>query len=187
MAQTKRKTTKKPSTRKTRAKKVSSRKTTSRKTSSKRTSPKRTSTKRTSARRPSTSRTTRSTRSRKPKGLRLTSKKQKQILIIVAVIVALLLLMGFLQQTRTRVVQKKAGTVGEISRNAVYGKVISVNVGPVRKAIRVKSLTTGKVYTFYVGWRTKFYPDRWPSSGEKVKVYYVYDRGYLKATRVKIQ
>jgi hypothetical protein len=101
--------------------------------------------------------------------------------------VALLLLIGFIQNTRFRVIQKKAGTVGEISRNAVYGKVISVNVGPVRKAIRVKSLTTGKVYTFYVGWRTKFSPDRWPSAGERVKIYYVYDRGYLKATRVRIQ
>jgi hypothetical protein len=76
--------------------------------------------------------------------------------------------------------------VGEISRNAVYGKVTSINVGPVRKAIRVKSLTTGKTYTFYVGWRTRFSP-RWPTSGETVKVYYIYDKGYLKATRVRIQ
>jgi hypothetical protein len=177
MARTKRASTRKPSTRKA----------STRRKSTSRTSTKRTSTRRTSARRPSTSRTKRSTRSRKPKGLSLTRKKQKQILIIVAVVVALLLIIGFVQNTRFKVVQKKAGTVGEISRNAVYGKVISVNVGPVRKAIRVKSLTTGKVYTFYVGWRTKFSPDRWPSSGEKVKVYYVYDKGYLKATRVRIQ
>lgn len=172
MARTKRTSTKRPSTRKAGSRKTSS---------------KRTSTKRTSARRPSTSRKTRSTRSRKTKGLHLTPKKQRQILIIVAVVVALLLLIGFLQNTRFKVDQKKAGTVGEISRNAVYGKIISVNAGPVRKAIRVKSLTTGKVYTFYVGWRTKFSPDRWPSTGEKVKVYYIYDRGYLKATRVRIQ
>jgi hypothetical protein len=171
-----------------RTKRASTRKPSTRKASTKRTSTRKTSTRRTSARRPSARRTTKkSTRSRKPKGLRLTRKKQKQILIIVAVVVALLLLIGFLQNTRIRVVQKKAGTVGEISRNAVYGKVISVNVGPVRKAIRVKSLTTGRVYTFYVGWRTKFSPDRWPSAGERVKVYYVYDKGYLKATRVRIQ
>lgn len=172
-----------------RTKRASTRRTSTRKASTKRTSTRRkkTSTRRPSARRTSTSTKKKSTRSRKPKGLRLTRKKQKQILIIVGVIVALLLLIGFLQNTRFKVVQKKAGTVGEISRNAIYGKVISVNVGPVRKAIRVKSLTTGKVYTFYVGWRTKFSPDRWPSAGERVKVYYVYDKGYLKATRVRIR
>lgn len=174
MARTKRASTKRTGTRKTGTRKAS-------------TKSKKTSTRRPSTRRTSTSRKTRSTRSRKPKGLRLTPKKQRQILIIVGVIVALLLLIGFLQNTRFKAVQKKAGTVGEISRNAVYGKVTSINVGPVRKAIRVKSLTTGKVYTFYVGWRTKFSPDRWPSPGERVKVYYVYDKGYLKATRVRLQ
>jgi hypothetical protein len=116
----------------------------------------------------------------------LSRKKQKKILIIVGVIILLLLLIGFLQSPRFKVDPQKAGTVGEIARNAVYGKVTSVNVGPVRKAIRVKSLTTGKTYTFYVGWRTRFSPNRWPSSGETVKVYYFYDRGYLKATRVRL-
>jgi hypothetical protein len=172
-----------------RTKRASSRRTGTRKTSTRRasTSRKKTSTRRPSTRRTSTSRKKRSTGSRKTKGLRLTRKKQKQILIIVGVIVALLLLIGFLQNTRFfKVDQEKAGTVGEISRNAVYGKVTSINVGPVRKAIRVKSLTTGKTYTFYVGWRTRFSP-RWPTSGETVKVYYVYDKGYLKATRVRIQ
>jgi hypothetical protein len=171
-----------------RTKRASSRRTGTKKASTRRASTRRkkTSTRRPSTRRTSTSRRKRSTRSRKPKGLRLTRKKQKKILIIVGVIVALLLLIGFLQSPRFTVDPKKAGTVGEISRNAVYGKVTSINVGPVRKAIRVKSLTTGKTYTFYVGWRTRFSP-RWPTSGETVKVYYVYDKGYLKATRVRIQ
>ena len=151
----------------------------------KRASTRRKTTRRTSTKRPSARRTP--TRRRKPKGLRLTRKSQKQILIALAVVVALILLIAFLQNTRIKVEQKRAGTVGEIARNAVYGKVTSINVGPARKAIRVKSFNTGKVYTFYVGWRTKFYPDRWPSSGERVKVYYLYDRGYLKATRVYIR
>jgi transglutaminase/protease-like cytokinesis protein 3 len=172
-----------------RTKRTSTRRTGTRKASTRRTTTKR---KKTTTRRPSTrtasaSSKKRSTGSRKPKGLRLSRKKQKQILIIVGVIVALLLLIGFLQSPRFfKVDQEKAGTVGEISRNAVYGKVTSINVGPVRKAIRVKILTTGKTYTFYVGWRTRFSP-RWPTSGETVKVYYVYDRGYLKATRVRLQ
>jgi uncharacterized integral membrane protein len=182
MARTKRASSRRTGTRKTSTKRPSTKRTGARKTSARRTTSRSSSAKRTT-----TSSKKKSTRSRKPKGLRLTRKKQKQILIIVGVIVALLLLIGFLQNTRFfKVDQEKAGTVGEISRNAVYGKVTSINVGPVRKAIRVKSLTTGKTYTFYVGWRTRFSP-RWPTSGETVKVYYVYDKGYLKATRVRIQ
>lgn len=187
MARTKRASTKRAGTRKTGTKKASTKRPSTRKTGARKTSTRRTSSRSASARRTTTSRKKKSTKSRKPKGLRLTPKKQRQILIIVGVIVALLLLIGFLQDTRFKAVQKKAGTVGEISRNAVYGKVTSINVGPVRKAIRVKSLTTGKVYTFYVGWRTKFSPNRWPSTGERVKVYYIYDKGYLKATRVRLQ
>ena len=187
MARTKRASTKRAGTRKTGTKKASTKRPSTRKTGARKTSTRRTSSRSASARRTTTSRKKKSTKSRKPKGLRLTPKKQRQILIIVGVIVALLLLIGFLQDTRFKAVQKKAGTVGEISRNAVYGKVTSINVGPVRKAIRVKSLTTGKVYTFYVGWRTKFSPNRWPSTGERVKVYDIYDKGYLKATRVRLQ
>ena len=174
MARTKRTRTKRTGTRKASTRRASTKK---KRPSTRRSGARKTSTRKASARRTTTTRKKRSTRRRKPQGLRLTRKKQKKILIIVGVIVALLLLIGFLQSPRFRVDPKKAGTVGEISRNAVYGKVTSINVGPVRKAIRVKSLTTGKTYTFYVGWRTKFSPDRWPSSGDTVKVYYLYDKG----------
>ena len=180
MARTKRASTRRTGTRKASTKRASTKK---KRPSTKRTSARKTSTRRSSARRTTTTRKKKSTRSRKPQGLRLTKKKQKKILIIVGVIVALLLLIGFLEGPRFRVNPKKAGTVGEISRNAVYGKVTSINVGPVRKAIRVKSFATGKTYTFYVGWRTR---GPWPSTGQTVKVYYFYDRGYLKATRVKV-
>jgi hypothetical protein len=174
---TRRKTTRKPSTKRASTKRSSSR----------RSSTRRPPTRKASTRKTSASRKKRSTSRARKKGLLRTRKKEKKILIIVAVIVALVVLIGFLQNTRTKVYQKKAGTVGEISRNAVEGKITSINVGPVRKVIRVKSFRTGKVYTFYVGWRTKFYPDRWPSTGERVKVYYLYDQGYLKATRVYIR
>jgi uncharacterized integral membrane protein len=186
MARTKRASSKRTGTRKASTRRAGTKRSSTRRTGARKKSAKRTSTRSSSARRTTSSRRKKSTGSRKPKGLRLTRKKQRQILIIVGVIVALLLLIGFLQNTHLKSVQKKAGTVGEISRNAVYGKVTSINVGPVRKAIRVRSLTTGRAYTFYVGWRTKFSPDRWPSSGETVKVYYIYDRGYLKATRVRL-
>lgn len=172
MAPTKRASTRRKSTRRPSTKRTSTRRTSTRRASTRRTSTRRTSTRRTPTRR------------RKSKGLRLTRKTQRQILIAVAVVVAVLILLAFMQ--KTTYVQKKFYK-GEIARNAVYGKVTSIHAGPARKAIRVRSFNTGKVYTFYVGWRTRFSPDRWPSSGERVKVYYVYDRGYLKATRVYIR
>jgi hypothetical protein len=177
--------TKRASTRRTGTRKASTKR---KRPSTKRASARKTGTRRSSTRRTTTTRQKRSTRRRKPQGLRLTKKKQKKILIIVGVIVALLLLIGFLQDTRfAKVDRERSKPMGEISGNTVYGKVTSISVGPIRKAIRVKSFATSKTYTFYVGWRTKFSPKRWPTSGEKVKVYYLYDRGYLKATRVIIQ
>jgi hypothetical protein len=184
MARTKRASTKRAGTRKTSTKRASTKK---KRPSTKRAGARKTSTRRPSTRRTTTTRKKKSTRRKKPQGLRLTRKKQKKILIIVGVIVALLLLIGFLQDTRfAKVDKERSKPVGEIASNAVYGKVTSIRVGAVRKVIRVKSFATGKTYTFYVGWRTKFSPDRWPSSGQKVKVYYFYDRGYLKATRVRL-
>ena len=159
-----------------RTKRASTRRKSTKRASTRRTSTRRETTRRPSTRRPSARKTT--TRRRKPKGLRLTRKQQKQILIVVAVVVGLLIFLALMQ--KSTYVQKKYYK-GEVARNAVYGKVTSINAGPARKAIRVKSLNTGKVYTFYVGWRTRFSPDRWPSPGERVKIYYLYDRGYLKA------
>jgi hypothetical protein len=175
MARTKRASSRRTGTRKASARKASTRR-------------KKTSTRRPSTRRTSTSRKKRSTRSRKPKGLRLTRKKQKKILIIVGVIVALLLLIGFLQSPRFKVDPKKAGTVGEIARNAVYGKVTNVAIGVAgRGFIRVQSFKTGKTYTFYTGVRTRYNIKSYPSAGDTAKVYYIYDRGYLKATYVRLR
>jgi hypothetical protein len=75
----------------------------------------------------------------------------------------------------------------EIGPNAVQGKVLSIAVGAFRKGtIAVKSDQTGVTYTFYVGNRTSYVPYRYPLIGETIKVFYVNDRGYLKATSVEI-
>jgi hypothetical protein len=71
----------------------------------------------------------------------------------------------------------------EIGPNAIYGKVVSMQRG----VITIQSLNTGKAYTVYVGRRTYYHPRRYPSVGEKIKVLYIYDRGYMKATQVQIQ
>ena len=77
---------------------------------------------------------------------------------------------------------------GEVGRNAVYGKVTSIAIGAFgRGTIHVQSFNTGKVYTFYVGRDTNYSPHRYPSPGENATVYYIYDRGYLKSTLVKIR
>ena len=80
---------------------------------------------------------------------------------------------------------------GELGPNVVVGKVLSIQTHPGWRAgrgtIEVKSDHTGKVYTFYVGKRTAYYPRRYPGIGERVRVYYVNDQGYLKATRVEIR
>jgi hypothetical protein len=75
----------------------------------------------------------------------------------------------------------------EIGPNTVQGKVLSILTGAFRKGtIEVKSDQTGETYTFYVGNRTAYYPYRYPVIGETIKVIYVNDRGYLKATSVEI-
>jgi hypothetical protein len=75
----------------------------------------------------------------------------------------------------------------EIGPNEVQGKVLSVQGhGFGRGTIEVKSDQTGKAYTFYVGRNTAYYPRRYPTSGETIRVLYIDDRGYLKATRVEI-
>ena len=76
---------------------------------------------------------------------------------------------------------------GEVGPNVVVGKVLSIQTHFARSGtIEVKSDHTGKVYTFYVGSRTAYYPRRYPGIGETIRVHYVNDRGYLKATRVEI-
>jgi len=76
---------------------------------------------------------------------------------------------------------------GELGPNRVQGKVLSIQTNAWRRGtIEVKSDHTGKIYTFYVGNRTDYYPRRYPGIGETIRVHYVNDRGYLKATRVEI-
>jgi len=147
-------------------------------------STKRKSTRRKSTRRTSTRRPKRTTRRRRSKGL--TRKSQKQILTVAAIVVGILILLALLQQGRHFVQVTWYG--GEVSRNAVYGKVTSVAIGAAgRGTIHVQSYNTGKAYTFYTGVRTDYNIRRYPVSGERAKVYYINDRGYLKATYVRIR
>jgi hypothetical protein len=71
----------------------------------------------------------------------------------------------------------------EIAQKAIYGKVVSLQRG----SITIQSIPEGKTYTVYVGRRTNYEPRRYPAIGEKVKVLYIDDRSYMKATEVKIQ
>jgi hypothetical protein len=145
----------------------------------KRAKKKRKSTRRTRARRPR-----RVARRRRTKGL--TRKTQKQILTVAAIVVGILILIALLQGGRHFVRVTYYG--GEVGRNAVYGRVTSVAIGAAgRGTIHVQSYNTGKLYTFYTGVRTDYNIRRYPYAGERAKVYYINDRGYLKATYVRIR
>jgi hypothetical protein len=75
----------------------------------------------------------------------------------------------------------------EIASNAVLGRVIALRLRTSRRGtMAVRSLHTGKEYTFFVGWRTSYHPRRYPAIGEQVKVYYLFDKGLLEATQVVI-
>ena len=81
----------------------------------------------------------------------------------------------------------KSAQADEIGPNQVQGKVTSIYTNVFRKGtIVVKSDKTGKTYTFYLGRRTIYIPHRYPSTEETVKVSYINDRGFLKATQVEI-
>ncbi len=71
----------------------------------------------------------------------------------------------------------------EIATKAIYGKVLSAQRG----SITIQGIPEGKAYTVYVGRRTNYEPRRYPAVGERVKVLYIDDRGYMKATQVEIQ
>jgi hypothetical protein len=111
---------------------------------------------------------------------------QKKILIVAVAVAALLLLMYLLQST-SFVQNRWFG--GEVGPHAVYGKVTSAAIGVAgRGTIHVQSFNTGKIYTFYTGVRTDYnIRGRYPYVGEKVKVSYVNDQGYLKATYISIR
>ena len=81
--------------------------------------------------------------------------------------------------------RKRCGS--ETASNAVYGEVIASYIRATRQGtITVRSLHTGAVYTFSVGWHTSYRPRRRPAIGERVKVYYHYDENLMKATQVII-
>ena len=143
------------------------------------------STRRKSTRRTPTRKPKRTTRRKRSKGL--TRKSQKQILTVAAIVVGILILLALLQQGRHFVQVTWYG--GEVGRNAVYGKVTSAAIGAAgRGTIHVQSFNTGKVYTFYTGVRTDYnIRGRYPVAGDSAKVYYVNDRGYLKATYIRIR
>jgi hypothetical protein len=75
----------------------------------------------------------------------------------------------------------------EIASNAVLGKVIAFRLrGNLRGTLAIRSLHTGKVYTFSIGWRTSYHPAHYPVMGEQVKIYYLAGKGLWEATQVVI-
>ena len=175
-------------TRRAGKKRTSKKKTTRKKTSARRTGTRRKPVRRTrrSAARKSTKRRTAARRS-SAKRSRVT-RKQKKLLIVAAAVAAALILIALLQNpTRIYVQNKYYG--GEVGRHTVEGKVTSVAIGVAgRGAINVQSYNTGKVYTFYTGVRTDYnIRGRYPSVGERVRVSYIVDQGYRKATYVRIR
>jgi hypothetical protein len=168
-----------------RARRARKKKSTRRKSTKK--STRRRSTRRAAARRTRTRRPKRTTRRKKTKGLGLTRKAQRQILTVAAIVVGILILIALLQQGRHFVQVTWYG--GEVGRNVVLGKVTSAAIGAAgRGTIHVQSYNTGKIYTFYTGMRTDYnIRGRYPVRGDSVKVYYINDRGYLKATYVSIR
>ena len=105
----------------------------------------------------------------------------KNTLVVLAVILAVAFT-GIGLSSSVTIAKEK-----EIGPNEVKGKVLATHSqGFGRGSIEVKSYQTAKIYTFYVGIRTEYYPNRYPYVGETVRVHYINDRGYLKATRVEI-
>jgi hypothetical protein len=136
------------------------------------------------------------TKARRPLLPRLSPKQLRAggaILVGVIIVIALLLIILPAGRKR-RLVPRPTDlgaelTPGQLSKrtaetgpNVLYGQVTSLQRG----SITIQSLTDGKAYTLYVGHRTNYSPRRYPSVGEKVKVLYIDDRGYMKATQVQI-
>jgi hypothetical protein len=142
-------------------------------------------TRRAAARRTRARRPRRTARRTRKKGLGL-NKTQKKILTVVAIVVGVLILLALLKGPQYVRVTYYGGEVG---RNAVSGQVTSSAIGAAgRGTIHVQSYYTGKIYTFYTGVRTDYNRrGHYPARGDSVKVYYINDRGYLKATYIRIQ
>jgi hypothetical protein len=134
----------------------------------------------------------------KPKPSLLAGISQRQLLIAGGIGLALLLalLIAILSTgekrkevrwTDQKIRIERGMDYREIASNAVLGKVIAVQLRSNRRGtIAVRSLHTGKDYTFSVGWRTSYHPRRYPVIGEQVKVYYLFDKGLMEATQVVI-
>jgi hypothetical protein len=110
------------------------------------------------------------------------------------ILIALLLVIILTKEKRTQVKRldqeiliERSREGREIASHAVLGKVIAVRLRANRRGtMAIRSLHTGKEYTFSVGWRTSYHPRRYPAVGEQVQVYYLFDKGLLEATQVKI-
>ena len=151
----------------------------------KRKSTKRRTTRRASARRTRARRPKRTAGRKRKKGLGL-NKTQKKILTVVAIVVGVVILFALLKGPHF---VRETYYGGEVGRNAVSGQVTSADIGVAgRGTIHVQSYYTGKIYTFYTGVRTDYnVRGRYPARGDSVKVYYINDRGYLKATYIRIR
>lgn len=129
---------------------------------------------------------------------RLTQRQLRIIRVAGVLILVVLLLIAFWAVGKRRhavkpelsgdeIFVEKSKSAKEMAPDAVHGKVIAVNMRDERRgALTVISLHTGKVYTFTVGWRTSCHPRRYPSVGEKAKIYYLSGKGMREATQIKI-
>ncbi|OGP52830.1 MAG: hypothetical protein A2Y65_07920 [Deltaproteobacteria bacterium RBG_13_52_11] len=133
----------------------------------------------------------------------LSQLSQRKLLMAGAGVVGILILIALLQtllpiggkrkqvakpeQLGQEIIIERSKVGREIASNAVYGNVIAAHMRENRRGtITVQSLHTGTIYTLSVGWRTSYHPRRYPSIGERVKVYYLYDKGLMEATQVTI-
>jgi uncharacterized protein YxeA len=156
-------------------------------TSKKRAGARRTSTRRKPVRRTRKSTARRSTRRKSATKKSRVTRKQKKILLIAAAVAAALILVALLQHPTRTYVQNKY-YAGEVGSHKVEGKVTSTAIGLAgRGTINVQSYNTGKVYTFYTGVRTDYNVRRYPVAGDTVRVSYIVDQGYRKATYIRIR
>lgn len=161
-----------------RAKRKSTKRRTAKRKPARRKTTRRAAARRTRARRPR-----RTARRRKARGL---NKSQRKTLTIVAIVVGIIILIALLKGPHY---VRATYYGGEVGRNVVSGQVTSAAIGAAgRGTVHVQSYYTGKIYTFYTGVRTDYnVRGHYPARGDSVKVYYINDRGYLKATYIKLR
>jgi hypothetical protein len=143
---------------------------------------------RTTARpRRTTSKSTRRTKRSTGKVFNFSRWSQRNTLITLGVVLGLIILFALLQRGGVPISGGGTGTK-EISSSAVYGTIVDAYPRvPPKGVIKLRSRNTGKVYTFYTGLKTRYSPvDRGPAIGDTAKISYINDRGYLKATYVRL-